>query len=204
MAKHYDNLEDVKGKLAGTIIYYGGTPVYVKSAYQDEETSEFTLQITGGLTARNTKMVKLDDKDLNWTKFNIGYTNEPGVGSVWWYRQPVKQYCQGLKSNQMRYRLSEKTPNLGFEFRANKSTEAMLLSQYPDLPTVEQTLKDKQADVVAFHKDFALSWDKIHKDFIIEHKGRLVGCMAPNFQGIRLSEEYEYLHETVREVINAR
>lgn len=200
MAKHYDNLEDVKSKLAGTIIYYENVPVYVKQAITDEENGSFILQVTNSLTARNTKYVKLDDPLLNWTRYHLGYCNMKW-GSVWWYRKPLRQYRQGLKSDQMKYAVSSQAFDHGYEFGATQAVEAMLIDRYPNVHEIEQTLKDFEVPVVAFHKDFALSWDKIHKDMILEHKGRLIGCMSNRLTDVKLADEYEHLTETVKEVI---
>lgn len=204
MVKHYDNIEDVKSKLAGTIIYYNGIPVLVRAVYQDEmDETEFHLNISASLTSRNKLTVKLSDPGLNLTKFNIGYCNF-SIGAVWWYRQPLRQYRQGLKGEQMKYRVSEKTPDVGYGFESSKDIEAMLLGQYPKIPDIEKMLKDKVRPAVAFHKDLALSWDTIHKDMVIEHKGRLIGCMSSNMKGlIQLSDEYEHLTENLKEIMGA-
>ena len=203
MAKHYDNLEDVKSKLAATIIYHDKIPVYCKTALCDGYGKEFFLQITKSLSSKVITQVPLVDPKLNWTEYNIGYTNHE-CGALWWYRKPIRQYRQGLKNEQMGYIASEKTYNPGAGFGINKSVEAMLLNQYPDIDEIEKKLKDTEVPVVAFHKDFALSWDKIHKDMLIEHKGKLIGCMQGKLSKIQLADDYEYLTETIQEIIGVR
>lgn len=206
MAKHYDNLDDVKSKLAGTIINYNDVPVVCKAAVLCEDDMEsFMLHITNSLTGRNMHHVKLQDPKLNWTKFNLGYINYGNHGAFWFYRQPLRQYRQGLKAEQMKYLASERTPDFGLNFPGPcKQTEDMLLNRYPSIEEIEKKLKDGEAPTVAFHRDLALSWDKIHKDMILEHKGKLIGCMSAKMTDVKLSDDYEHLTETIKEVIGAR
>jgi len=202
MASRYDNLEDARGKLNGTIIYYKEYPVVVMAVGQcEDDEMDFILHLRAA-NARNKTIVKLSDPELNLTRFNLGYSNHT-YGCVWWYRQPLRQYRQGLKGEQLKYRVSEKTPNLGFNFEFDKSIEQMLVDKYPTVQEIEQWLKDQQRPAAAFHKHLALSWDKIHKDMIIEHKGRLIGCMSHKMTDLKLSDEYEHLTEELKEIMGA-
>ena len=202
MAKHYDNLEDVKSKLVGTIVYYDDVPVVVKAADLYPEDGSLAVVITNHLAARGTSIRKIDDPLLNYMKFNLGYANY-AHGAVWWYRMPHRQYRQGLKNEQMRYSISERGMNPGHSFQAGNSVNEMLLNKYPSIETIEEKLKDADRDhsiVMAFHKNFAMSYDKIHKDMIVEYKGSVIGCMSDKRE-IKLLDEYNHLNESLREAV---
>lgn len=197
MAKYYDNLDDVKSKLVGTIVYYDGTPVIVKSAEVDE--GELAVQITNHLSARGTSIKKITDPLLNYMKFNLGYANY-SHGAVWWYRVPHRQYRQGLKHEQMRYSISERALNPGHTFQAGNSVNEMLLNKYPSIETIEEKIRDSATPVMAFHKNFAMSWDRVHKDMIVEYKGQIIGCMSGHHE-FKLMDEYNHLQESLMEVV---
>lgn len=204
MAKNYDNIDDVKSKLVGTIIYYEDVPVIVKGADKDLAAGGFCIIITNSLTSRGSRLVNINDPKLNWIRFNLGYSNNGEYGSMWWYRKPLRQYRQGLKGEQMNYKVSEKSINTGTGFGPCKSVDQMLKDEYPTMDEVERMLKNAASPVVAFHKDFAMSWDKIHKDMIIEYKGTLIGCANPMLTNISLAAEFQHLMEPLREVVNVR
>lgn len=204
MAKHYDNIEDVKAKLAGSIIYYDGIPVFCKgvdeSMDQEKGTTIFYAAITSSLTTKAIILKEITDPAFNFTKFNLGYANYK-PGACWWYRIPVRQYKQGLKGEQVRYHISEKAMgNPGYSLSTTGVVSDMLLNKYPTYDAVEKTLRDSEMpSITAFHKDFALSYDKVHKDLILEYKGKVIGFMDKK---INLMDEYEHLYESAKEAIH--
>ena len=198
MAKHYDNIDDVKSKLVGTIVYYDGVPVIVKSAdiYQD---GELAVHITNSLSARTTSMRKITDPLLNYMKFNLGYDNY-NHGAAWWYRIPHRQYRQGLKNEQLRYSISDRAMNPGYQFNASKVIDDMLLNKYPHIEEIEKHLRDQERLCMAFHKNFAISYDRVHDDMILEYKGQVIGCMS-KMDEFKLMDEFTHLNESLKEAI---
>lgn len=206
----YDNIDDVQSKLAGTIIYYGKQPVVVKQIQYDEDdpnpviNHKFTLFCSKTLTSRSGYTeAKLDDPLLNYKQFNLGYANYEH-GTVWWYRTPAKQYRQGLKADQLKYKVGDGMTDFGYGFHPSKQIEAMLMNQYPDMETIHKAIIDEPGRAMAMHKDFAVRWDRIHRDMIIDYKGRSIGCADKNFNDIRLVDEHAHLIETMKEVLNVR
>lgn len=204
MSKYYDNIDDVKSKLVGTIVYYDGVPVVVKAADFHPE-GGFGVITSTHLVGRTTVMRKIDDPLLNYMKFNLGYSNN-NHGAVWWYRVPQRQYRQGLKAEQMRYTCSERSLNPGYNFQATESINRMLLNKYPDIDTIEKKFRDNEVNtVMAFHKNFAMSYDRIHDDMVVEYKGQLIGCIAKEFgrdqPTFKLMNEYIHLNESLKEAV---
>jgi hypothetical protein len=210
MAKTYDNLEDAKSKLYGTIVYYEDTPVYVKGVFNGVDAvpggkeNDFYLQVTDNLVGKKHSIKPVVDPKFNFTKFNLGYANHK-TSAAWWYRMPLKQYRQGLKSDQLRFHASEKAMGMGgqFSFNGAMCINDMLMNVYPNIEVAEKEARDADyTRVVAFHKNFAMSYDHIHKDMILEYKGQVIGYIAGG--NFHLIDECEHLHESLKEVCNAR
>lgn len=203
MAKTYDNLEDVRSKLLGTIVYYDGVPVPIKDVQPDGAGNFeilFAKSILGG-RGHDTKL--LTDPGFNFNRFNLGYANH-NSGAYWWYRIPAKQYQQGIKANQMNYKTTLAHNGGLIMFKMGQAIDMMLRNDYPDFDVAHKRAMDgvDEGLTVAFHKDFAVSWDKIHKDLILEYKGKLIGHMPG--KDIKLIDEFEHLYESCKEAVGVR
>lgn len=199
MAFGFDNLDDVMGKFNGTICYYDGKPVMVKSAMPGETEKEFLL-IIAGATGRG-KTIKLEDKAFNYRDYNIGYVNS-GTIAPWWFRKPMRQYKQGLKKDQMGWRFGTPGAMLQEHFGFSRPFLNMLENAYPNREQVKKHLMGGEMNTMAFHRDFAVSYDAIHEDYILEHRGVKVGTsIGGNLNQFKLIEAHKHLAETVQEAI---
>lgn len=200
MTAHFDNLEDVNSKFTGTIVYYDKKAVVVKQAAPSEaEKGEFMLMIAP--PSGRGRFIPLKDPALNYRDYNLGYANGDWY-APWFFRRPLKQYRQGLKRDQLQWNLSDPNIHLDDNFGYSKTYIAMLENVYPDREQVKQLLMDQNVKTAAFHKDFALFFDSIHLDYILEHKGHRCGVsLNPNLTEFRLVDEFSYLRETLAEVI---
>jgi hypothetical protein len=144
-------------------------------------------------------IILLDDEQFNCTDFNIGYVNFL-QGCVWYYRVPQKQYRQGLHPNQVKAKMSKREHAQGVNFNMGKPVADMLENTYPRPARAIDLIKTGAAVVVAFHRDFAISLDRIHADYIVEHKGTLVGHTA-DLKDFRLMEEFQHLSEKLQESV---
>lgn len=196
----YDNFEDVRAKLLNTMCYYKGKAIFIKDIQHDAEDPNDFILVYVTVDNRNRKHVKLSDPGLNYLNFNLGYVTYNGVGAVWWYRIPQRQYRQGLKRDQ----LGIVSPNArglqGLEFNFDRNVVNMLENKYPKFGEVAEQVRDFNDRSVAFHRDFATSWDRIHRDYIIEYKGRPIGS-ATDTQNFKLIDEYQHLTEAFKEAV---
>lgn len=195
MAK-FDNLDDVIGKFSGTICMYDKHAAIVKQANQLAD-GAFVLSLQSTVMGR-AKSIKLDDPLLQYQDFNLGYANQNGYAH-WWYRRPLKQYKQGLKAEQMQSVSSVRDVERG-HFGFTSAHCAMLENVYPTLDECHRNLKDGLVRTYAFHRNFGMSWDDMHEDFIIEHKGVRVG-VTPDLKRFKLRDEYKYLAEALQEAV---
>ena len=198
-----DILDDINQKFLHTIVMYDKKAVVVKSCEPSKMIPhKFSLTVAN-YNARAYKTIELADPALNYQTFNIGYVN--GGYPSWWYRKPQKQWSQGLKGNQMGYRLS--TPGMGphDNFGFSKSFTNMLENVYPNIEDVKKSLIEHNFKAMAFHKDFALSYDDIHDDFILEYHGNKIGVSLNNdLKQFKVMPEAKHLIEALQEVRSAQ
>lgn len=198
----YDNLEDAKVKLAGTYCLHKGKAMAVKGVSVDEEVPPGFPQkyIANGTYVYNGRgiLCSIDDPEFNCSDFNIGYLNY-GPVTAWYYRIPMKQWRQGLRGDQVGIKVSKPEYRDHVSFQG-KPLAQMMENVYPPLELVCEELKSQNISARAFHKDVALSFDKMHSDFILEYKGNGVG-FTKDFKDIKLLDEYQHLMETIREVV---
>lgn len=193
----YDNLEDVKQKLFQSYVMYAGDLAYVSDVKTRKGKYVLALKLPDAV---NYKWVELDDPNLNYMEFNLGYANYGPYGCAWWCRIPYKQWKQGLLQSQMKYFVSKESdlhPSIGF----NEGTADMLKNKYPKFDDIWESVQDGTYASRAFHKDFAISWNPLHKDFILDYKGKSIGHMK-NKMDFVLMDEFLHLEELVQEVVN--
>lgn len=196
--KLYDNLDDAKAKLDGTLAYYDGKAIYIHQVTFDNNPNDLVVQISSIIDKKKI-LVKLDDPKFNYIHYNIGYVNG-NYASVWWRRQPIKQYKQGLKREQLNYAASDTAFYDYAEFGANYPTIAMMENRYPTIAECEQKLKDREVAAIAFHRNFGATYDRLHKDLVIEYQAKKIG-ICTNLNHFELSEDYQYLSEALKEAV---
>lgn len=198
----FDMLEEVAQKFTGTVVLYEKKASLVKGITGNPtKPDHYALQVMRA-HEKTLKVVNLDDPDLDYKNYQIGYCNG-GNYTSWWYRKPHKQWSQGLKSNQMGWRISANGGHAHDNFGFNKPFINMLEGVYPNIETVKKLLIDQQAMAVAFHKDFALSFDDIHDDFVLEYHGTKIGASIDReLKQFKIMPEARYLIEALQEARN--
>jgi hypothetical protein len=200
MAVQFDNLDDIQSKFANTICLHEGKPVFINHAGMDPEFGkEYALNLKD--KSGKNKYILLSDPAFSYRDFNLGYAN-CGVYSCWWYRRPSKQYQQGLKKHQMGWRNSHPGYHPDEQFGFTKAYWQMLEDVYPDLETCQKQLRDHSRMAIAFHKDFALTWDDVHDDMILECRGKKIGhSVNSKCTEYKLKPEFKHLQESLMEVL---
>ena len=199
----YDNLEDAKTKLQGTFCMYDGKAAIVRAVdlVDDLPANERKYRIHGsyGFNGRAFHCT-LDDPKFNYRDFNLGYAvREDGLGAVWYYRRPIRQYQQGLNSKQVHYKTSRRElANVNFQH--TKAISLMLENKYPTCEEVADSLRSGLEVIRAFHKDFAATHDPIHGDLILEYKGEQIGHTTGK-NAFKLMDRYTHLREPLMEAI---
>lgn len=193
----YDNLEDTKQKLVGTYCMYSGKAVVVKVVEEIVPTNSPNFRLLGSYLFNGRAFeCNLDDPLFNCSEFNIGYVNRLSA-AVWWYRLPMKQWQQGLKQSQLNTKYSNRAYVHGFEFRG-KPVAQMLENAYPNVQEASDLLTNQEAQIVAFHKNFAMTRDEVYKGFTVEYKGEVIGSTF-NLKEFNLLNERQHLIEALKE-----
>jgi hypothetical protein len=197
----YDNLEDSRQKLIGTYCLYDGKAVMIKNVNDDDNAGPAKYKVSAS-TIFNGRMAhfELADPKFNFQNLNIGYVaRADGFAAIWYYRKPLRQYRQGLRSDQVGMKFSSRRfADVGFN--DYKSVAAMLENKYPNFKEVSDRLRANEIIIGAFHKNFAASFDDIHEDVIIEYKGVRVGH-STHPSKFQLVPNYEFLKEHLQEAI---
>jgi hypothetical protein len=193
MVIKFDNLEDVQVKFMSTICYFEKKAVLVKDVSIGSDGFEALLYTLGG----KHKSVSINDPNFRYNHFNLGYANASFI-ATWWFRRPIKQYRQGLKKDQLGCLASNELAESNFNFA--KPFTHMLENTYPSIEQCKKLLIDQEKGVVAFHKDFAFSWDKIHKDYIIEYRSKQIGSSS-SMKKFELIDEAVHLKEALQETL---
>lgn len=197
----YDNVKDASDKLVGTTCMFDNKACLVRAIELVDEDGKKPFTMTLSVNGKRDYVVStIDDPKFDFRHFNIGYCNQHG-SSGWWFRIPHKQFRQGLRSDQMKASYSKPDFHRSTRWEYSKAVCTMLENEYPTLDRCEKLLRDDETSVMAFDKDFALSYDHIHKDLIIEHRARLIGQMS-NIKNYTLLSEYKYLRESLEEILS--
>lgn len=194
----FDNVEDARAKLNGTYCYFKGQAIIVKNVEKHPENGRYYMRTTN-LNGGVGPTVFTDDPDFNCYDYNLGYVNWMH-SVVWYYRAPARQYRQGLRSDQVRSICANGDGRDRAGFAASQNLANMLENVYPRAEEVKHLIESGEYQVVAFHKNFAAKWDRIHGDFIVEYKGKLIGH-TKDFHDFKLMEEYVHLTEAIREAV---
>lgn len=196
----FDIHEEVNAKFLSTVVVYDKKAALVK-AVTAKPAGKFWLQLAQ-IGTRSLKDVSVSDPALNYKNYQIGYVNG-GQFCSWWYRKPHKQWQQGLKSNQMGYKLS--VPGMGAHdhFSFTKPFTNMLEGIYPDIEAVKKSLLEGNNKALAFHRDFALSYDDVHDDFVLEYHGIKIGASIDReLKQFKIMAEARHLIEALQEARN--
>jgi hypothetical protein len=206
-APTFDNLDDVTNKFVATLVMYNKKAALVKAVHYQEDKGKvildkFRLVLSIAQADQNAAaIVNLDDPLLKYTDYNLGYANHKKY-AAWWYRVPLKQYRQGLKRDQMAYNVSYPGVVPDDNFGYSMPWIRMLENEYPSLDTVGRLLLDNMVEAISFHKNFALAWDNLHEDYILEFKGKKVGVsLNKGLTEYRLLPEFRFLAESLQEAI---
>jgi hypothetical protein len=192
----YDNLEDAKVKLFQTYCLYKGRAFIVKDVALVAD-KKFMVMGTSLASGRTVECM-IDDPEFNCSNYNIGYVNQYHA-AAWFYRIPLKQYRQGLRHCQVRLKAS-KSAYRDMSLGANKAVGRMLENDYPAFDEACGLIKEGTAEIIAFHKDFAMTYDGIHRDFLIEYKGENIGYTHDG-KDFKLMDERSHLIEALKEAV---
>lgn len=193
----YDNLEDAKTKLVNTYCLFRGKALTVKALDHNQVDNKY---LAHGAYLFNGRAVITDinDPEFNCSEYNIGYLNLM-YASAWYYRVPVKQWRQGLRSDQLKKKASKRA-FFDVSFEPSKGVCSMLENNYPSFQESVEFLKEGKAEISAFHKNFAMTYDRIHSDFILEYKGTNIG-FTNNLKDMQLMDENKHLLEALKEAV---
>lgn len=197
----YDNINDAKNKLGGTMVYFDGSAVGCRQVEELETGMRILLCPFNNPNGRG-KWEDILDKRLAYMEYNIGYVNDYEY-ATWFMRMPYKQYRQGLRVDQCEYRDESgqfRVPGLAQQqiLNYNDATAKMLENKYPSFEEAHELVKSGKAQKMAFHVDFAIYKDRLHGRIVLEHKGIPTAFEDLN-KTFKCMPELAWLRESIRE-----
>ena len=175
-------------RLAGTYIYYEGSPILVVSIDQFGVVT-FNRCGLGG----DAEKCRLSECSLE--PLRLGYIND-GPLAHYLRRFPARVQRQGLQDRIMyssmgRIVALESIPFLN-----------CVIGSYPNLNVCLELVANKEVQSVAFSRTFALKVNERNNK--IEYKGKIVGSLVGESLKLKLDKGREYLQESLERNCNGK
>ena len=185
--------EDASSMFRDSVVLYKGAPVYCVNV--DRGMQAFIRDLETGCMDR----VQFSMKDFTNVNARLGYVNYD-VFSVYMLRRPLRQYKIGLTAENISaskgdFGYSDGEMELIQRLRGGL-TEAnlcmTLLGRFPSFQEVYERVKEKSARILAFDRQFALSYKGG-----LYYRGKQVGSLdlkkSDNINDIKMKQGYESL-----------
>jgi hypothetical protein len=201
----YDNITDARSKLEGTYCLYRNKAVCIRMIYhtggeENLDNGDYIAKATY-IESGKSAIFPINDPEFNCSDYNLGYYSRSGK-AAWFFRSPAKQWQQGLKTNQLSS-ISSKYGKDAFVVNINVGLAQMLENRYDYIAPSLEFLKSGALETVPFHRNFAMSYEPIHEDYLLEYKGAIFG-FTKDFENIEIKSGFQHLRESLNEVIRMR
>ena len=214
LAIKYENPDDARMRLRGTVVLYKETPVYITDVQRGETKDDILrvlfseLPVTPGSLGKvpfrdeeaGAKRKYISSKHFDIAPFKMGYVNRPNeTGAFYTSRIPARVQKQGLCSENFRG-INNSGLTVDFvSFIKCEEVNAMVAGKYPSFKTAVANLI--KVPSVAFDYDFCLTKDEVIGDLIyLHHKGRKVGMYNQNLDCVVLGKSFTCLKEHLKEL----
>lgn len=201
----YENVEEVNHRLANTIVMYDGEPMLVTQGSQrvGGPVSVVLRRLKNRPEGKNEFVVPLDDPALNYRTFALGYINFTATGEALYVtRNAARRTKQGLDDNNVVVQHSSEVGRVNLSTLRSYSDSFFdfMAGRYPTFGEARERFKKTSGNLqsVAFHRNFALHYDRRLGLDTLFFKGRKVGYCG-NDNKLVLGPDYQYLRELVHE-----
>lgn len=186
----YDNERDAKRYLQDSVIRVGKKPIYVSSIFtvRGKQTVKYFP-----LGSYQTKIIALDDEDLNFNPVPLGYGKScrgyPSVG--YFHRYPARMWKQGLSWDSLKI-LTNEEGYFFYNIREDIESSKILLDVIKGKKvSYDRAFKGENCGI------FSRKWAVHPISKSVLYKGKLVGKAEKN--KILLLPEYGYLDKVAEE-----
>lgn len=231
----YDRVEEARMRLSSSVIRYGGEPTYVEEIYLADEHLRENLGIDPDededidyeelysmktpqqfimllLTFKESESIRvsIDDAGLDFEPVPLGFTANhltQGRNPHYMWREPQRQYKQGLHSRTLETKAVEEIPNnrdRGIQIFSNLLCSTVM-GQYTSL---EDTLSFLENDITPeqyqyqqvfpFHREYALSVNTFGQLYLWHRTNRI--ATSDDGEVFHTLEEYAHLKEDLEEI----
>ena len=198
----YDTLEQARMRLTGSVITYRNAAFRVERVQADATGALFVDCWAYPIQRRGRSVAKLirfsiDDQDLNFRIFKVGYMNDVQFKSAAFFsRATTRQQVQGLVPEN----LVTSGLRSDFAFQAQEF-EDMLFGVYPTVGEAFDRLNNLGWSSVAISADFAVARDRDTPQLRqLLYRGRVVGiALGSKFKEFVVGSSNQYLTEVLTE-----
>lgn len=210
LAIKYENTDDARMRLRGTVVLYKGEPVQITEVQRGDEGEgplrvmmrELPVEALGGMEARirqqpdEPKRKYISSKHFDIAPFKMGYVNSK-AGAFYCSRLPNRVQKQGLCAENFKSN-DNYGKQIGFPtFLGAKGVPDMIKGTYPSFDEAMKLLGKIPA--VAFSREFCLTKDEVIPDIVyLYHKGAKVGMYSRD--GLGLGKKFMCLKESIQEM----
>lgn len=203
----YEEIDEVKTRVEGSIVLYDGRPVYITKvgypeAGDDKEIARVyfrQLPYVGGRDGGETRKY-LSSKKFDLAPFKMGYINY-GRDAYFLARTPVRQYKQGLSGATLTSTdvMGKKVPLSFADLIQKQAFVDMFDGKYPSFRDAGELLGEEKNNSVAISRTFAFTLDHELEALYLLHKGVKCGLAYKKDRGIRVPPKFNFLREEMEE-----
>lgn len=196
------SLEDFSNRFKDTFIYYKGVPKYVHSCTQlkarDTDSLAFlAFDFEGGLDLNvEPQVINLNDEDVNFRQYNLGYVQYNAYNSMWCARMPARQWKQGLRKDQCQF-VGYVEDDAFAILQPGAFTYNMLMNIYSSpqkaIETVKAVSGTRRSARIPIHKNFAIYGEHRGTDFGLEYKGINIAPRPGTGAKPEIIKDFQYL-----------
>lgn len=202
----YENADEIRMRLEGSIVLYDGDPVLIAqvSVPELEDADEkarvhfYNLPINPNKKLATTRKY-LSSRKFDLTPFKMGFANI-GEKAYFISRAPVRQNKQGLAAGTCIINTIFGKPSNEVVWNTLIRSEGfgkMVKGEYPSFEEASDTLKEDLVTSVAVSRSFALFKDDELDVSVLSHKGSKCGIILEGDTGVRVSTRFKFLKESL-------
>lgn len=208
--RYYDTVEEVRRRLVDGIVLYRGEPVFAfEGATTKESKVKYAVHIRSLPGQEKSWKIPLDDPELNFRQFRLGFINTAYgevLRAVRYPQRSVQQSCTDnntvLETLGTRNRVRRPGADILETFtgllRFDTVAVDSVAGRYPTMAEARAAVERKEVKSKAFHRDWCYQMNMGIPALWYKHQG--VGITLDPRSVLRLDDKLAFLKEPLQEI----